>query len=77
MNARTQCSSQSPDRKINKKLNASIARTYNKKSHTFCSFQIYLSIIQGKLNIMRSLGPGNLVCYIRYLVISVVNKQCH
>ena len=25
--------------------------------------------------ITRSLGPGNFVCYIRYLVISVVNKQ--
>ena len=31
--------------------------------------------MQGKLGITRSLGPGNFVCYIRYLVISVVNKQ--
>ena len=34
-----------------------------------------LKLVQGKLGITRSLGPGNFVCYIRYLVISVVNKQ--
>ena len=32
-------------------------------------------MIQGKLGITRSLGPLNFVCYIRYLVVSVVNKQ--
>ena len=31
--------------------------------------------IQGKLGIVRSLGQGNFVCYIRYFVISVVNKH--
>ena len=31
--------------------------------------------IQWKLCITRSLGPRNCVCYIRYFVISVVNKQ--
>ena len=39
-----------------------------------CTKLSHLSI-QGKLGITRSLGPGNFVCYIRYLVISVVNKQ--
>ena len=31
--------------------------------------------VQWKLGITRSLGPGNFVCYIKYLVISVVNEQ--
>ena len=32
--------------------------------------------VQGKLGgTTWSLGPGNFVCYIRYLVISAVNKQ--
>ena len=31
--------------------------------------------IQWKLAITRSLGLGKFVCYIRYLVISVVNQQ--
>ena len=31
--------------------------------------------IQGKLSIMRSFGPRNFVCYIRYLVISVVKNN--
>ena len=31
--------------------------------------------VQGKLGITRSLGPRNFAYYIRYLVISVVNKQ--
>ena len=34
-----------------------------------------VSCIQWKLSITRSLGPRNFVCYIRYFVISVVNKQ--
>ena len=36
---------------------------------------IFHSLIQWKLSITRSLGPRNFVCYIRYFVISVVNKQ--
>ena len=32
-------------------------------------------MVQWKLGITRSLGPKNVVCYIRYFVISVVNKQ--
>ena len=32
-------------------------------------------LIQWKLSIARSLEPRNFVCYIRYFVISVVNKQ--
>ena len=31
--------------------------------------------VQWKLGITRSLGPGHFVCYIRYFVISVANKQ--
>ena len=33
------------------------------------------NLIQGKLGITRSLGPGNFVCSIRYLAISVVNNN--
>ena len=31
--------------------------------------------VQWKLCLTRSLGPGHFVCYIRYFVISVANKQ--
>ena len=33
------------------------------------------SVLQWRLDITKSLGPGNFVCYIRYLVIPVVGKQ--
>ena len=36
---------------------------------------IHQNRIQWKLGITRSLGPGHVVCYIRYFVISVGNKQ--
>ena len=47
-------------------------RRYTWQSHTM----YLLHIIQWKLGITitRSLGPGNLACYIRYFVISVVKK---
>ena len=36
---------------------------------------VYTCLIQWKLSITRSLGAGHFVCYIRYFVISVVNKK--
>ena len=48
--------------------------------HKIVSFLIYSHLhvnihVQWKLIITRSLGPQNFVCYIRYFVILVVNKQ--
>ena len=44
-------------------------------SHHSNSSVSFFFLVQWKFSITRSLGPGHFVRYIRYFVISVVNKQ--
>ena len=48
--------------------------SYNRKEPYlyFVRSRIFVCYIHWKLNIIRSLGPGNFVCYFRYFVISEV-----
>ena len=52
-----------------------LSMLYRPNNAYFVNILNIAALYTGNLSITRSLGPGNFVCYIRYLVISVVNKQ--